>query len=330
MKAIVYRSYGSADVLRYEEIEKPAPKDDEVLIKVRAAALNPYDWHFLRGLPYPLRLRTGLGKPKDTRLGVDLAGEVESVGKNVTQFKTGDEVFGCGRGAFAEYACASEAQLARKPAAVSFDQAASLPIAGLTALQALRLGTSRGKGQIPQRQKVLINGAAGGVGTFAVQIAKSFGAEVTGVCSSRNVDMVRSLGADHAVDYTREDFTGSGQRYDMILDCVANHSLSEFRRVLEPQGSYVMVGAADGGGRWMIGVLARLLKGFVLSRFVGQKLVMMGAKLTKEDLTSLGELVKKGRVTPVIDRRYRLSELPEAMRYLELGHARGKVIVTVQ
>ena len=330
MKAIVYRSYGSADVLRYEEIEKPAPKDDEVLIKVRAAALNPYDWHFLRGLPYPLRLRTGLGKPKDTRLGVDLAGEVESVGKNVTQFKTGDEVFGCGRGAFAEYACASEAQLARKPAAVSFEQAASLPIAGLTALQALRLGTSRGKGQIPQRQKVLINGAAGGVGTFAVQIAKSFGAEVTGVCSSRNVDMVRSLGADHAVDYTREDFTGSGQRYDMILDCVANHSLSEFRRVLEPQGSYVMVGAADGGGRWMIGVLARLLKGFVLSRFVGQKLVMMGAKLTKEDLTSLGELVKKGRVTPVIDRRYRLSELPEAMRYLELGHARGKVIVTVQ
>ena len=330
MKGIVYHSYGSPDVLRYAEIEKPAPKDDEVLIKVRAAALNPYDWHFLRGLPYPLRLRTGLGKPKNTRLGVDLAGEVESVGKNVTQFKTGDEVFGCGRGAFAEYACASEAQLARKPAAVSFEQAASLPIAGLTALQAVRLGASRGKGQIPQRQKVLINGAAGGVGTLAVQIAKSFGAEVTGVCSSRNVDMVRSLGADQVVDYTREDFTGSGQRYDMILDCVANHSLSEFRRVLEPQGSYVMVGAADGGGRWMIGVLARLLKGFVLSRFVGQKLVMIGAKLTKEDLICLGELVKERRVTPVIDRRYRLSELPEAMRYLEQGHARGKVIIAVQ
>jgi len=330
MKAIVYHTYGSADVLRYEQIEKPAPKDDEVLIKVRAAALNPYDWHFLRGLPYPLRLRTGLGKPKDTQLGVDVAGEVESVGKNVTQFKTGDEVFGCGRGAFAEYACASEAQLIRKPEEVTFEKAASLPIAGLTALQALRLGVSRGKGQIPQRQKVLINGAAGGVGTFAVQIAKSFGAEVSGVCSSRNVDMVRSLGADQVVDYTREDFTGSGQSYDMILDCVANHSLSEFRRVLEPQGSYVMVGAADGGGRWMIGVLARLLKGFVLSRFVGQKLVMMGAKLTKEDLISLGELVKKGRVTPVIDRRYRLSELPEAMRYLEQGHARGKVIVTVE
>ena len=329
MKAIIYRSYGSPDVLRYEEIEKPAPKDDEILIKVRAAALNPYDWHFLRGLPYPLRLRTGLARPKDTRLGVDLAGQVESVGKNVTQFKTGDEVFGCGRGAFAEYACASEAKLARKPGDVTFEQAASLPIAGLTALQALRLGAPGGKGQIPQGQKVLINGAAGGVGTFAVQIAKSFGAEVTGVCSSRNVDRVRSLGADQVVDYTREDFTGSGKRYDMILDSVANHSLSEFRRVLDPKGSYIMVGAADGGGRWMIGVLARLLEVFVSSRFVGQKLVMMGAKITKEDLTRLGELVKTAKVTPVIDRRYRLSELPEAIGYLEQGHARGKVVITM-
>jgi NADPH:quinone reductase-like Zn-dependent oxidoreductase len=330
MKAIVYHRYGSPDDLECEEVAKPTPKDDEVLIKVRAASLNPYDWHFLRGLPYLLRLQTGLGKPKDTRLGVDLAGQVESVGKNVTEFKTGDDVFGCGRGAFAEYACASEAKLARKPEELTFEQAASLPIAGLTALQGVRLSASSGKGQIPREKKVLINGAAGGVGTFAVQIAKSFGAAVTGVCSTRNVDMVRSLGANQVLDYTREDFTESGGRYDLILDCVANHSLSAFRRILDPQGSYIMVGAADGGGRWMVGVLTRLLKALVLSRFVGQKLVMMGAKITKEDLTTLGELMKTGKVRPVIDRRYRLNEVPEAIRYLEQGHARGKIVVTVQ
>jgi NADPH:quinone reductase-like Zn-dependent oxidoreductase len=329
MKAIVYHHYGSPDVLECEEVEKPVPKDDEVLIKVRAASLNPYDWHFLRGLPYPLRLQTGLGKPKDTRLGVDLAGQAESVGKNVTQFKTGDEVFGCGRGALAEYACASEAKLARKPEELTFEQAASLPIAGLTALEGLRFGASSDQGQIPRGKKVLINGAAGGVGTFAVQIASAFGAEVTGVCSTRNADMVRSLGANQVVDYTREDFTESGQRYDLILDCVANHSLAAFRRILDPKGSYIMVGAADGGGPWMIGVLTRLLKAFALSRFVGQKLVMMGAKITKEDLTTLGELVTTGKVRPVIDRRYRLDEVPEAIRYLEQGHARGKVVVTV-
>ena len=329
MKAIIYRRYGSPDVLACEEIEKPAPKDDEVLIKVRAASLNPYDWHFLRGLPYFLRLQTGLGKPKDTRLGADLAGQVESVGNKVTQFKTGDEVFGCGRGAFAEYACASEAKLARKPEDMTFEQAASLPIAGLTALQGLRLSGSGDKGQIPQGKKVLINGAAGGVGTFAVQIAKSFGAEVTGVCSTRNVDMVRSLGANRVLDYSREDSTKSGRRYDFILDCVANHSLSAFRRILDPQGSYIMVGAADGGGRWMPGVVAGLLKACVLSRFGGQKLVMMGAKITNEELTTLGELMKTGKVRPVIDRRYRLNEVPEAIRYLEQGHARGKIVVTV-
>jgi NADPH:quinone reductase-like Zn-dependent oxidoreductase len=329
MKAIVYHKYGSPDVLQYQEIEKPAPKDDEVLIQVRAASLNPYDFHFLRGLPYPLRMRTGLGKPNDSRLGVDVAGEVESVGKNAVQFKTGDQVFGCARGAFAEYACASEANLAPKPGKVTFEQAASLPIAGLTALQGLRHGARSGKGEIWQEKKVLINGAAGGVGTFAVQIAKSFGAEVTGVCSTRNVEMVRSLGANQVVDYLREDFTESGQRYDVILDCVANHSLSAFRRVLHPKGSYIMVGAADGGGRWMIGVLTRLMKAFVSSRFVGQKLVMIGAKITKEDLTTLGELLTTGKVRPVIDRRYRLGEVPEAIRYLEQGHARGKVVVTV-
>jgi NADPH:quinone reductase-like Zn-dependent oxidoreductase len=330
MKAIVYHRYGSPDVLECEEIGKPAPKDDEVLIKVRAASLNPYDWHFLRGLPYFLRLATGLGKPKYTRLGVDVAGQVESVGKNVTQFKTGDDVFGCARGAFAEYACASEAKLARKPEDVTFEEAASLPIAGLTAFEGLRLGASGDKGQIRQEKKVLINGAAGGVGTFAVQVARSFGAEVTGVCSTRNVDLVRSLGAHRVVDYTREDFIESGGRYDLILDCVANRPLSAFRRILDPSGSYIMVGAADGGGRWMIGVLARLLKAFVLSRFVGQKLGTMGPKITKEDLTTLGELVKTGKLRPVIDRRYRLHEVPEALRYLERGHARGKVVVTFE
>ena len=329
MKAIVYQHYGSPDVLQYQETDKPAPKDDEVLIQVRAASVNPYDWHFLRGLPYPLRLRTGLGKPNDTRLGVDVAGEVASVGKNVVQFKTGDQVFGCARGAFAEYACASEAKLAPKPRGMTFEQAASLPIAGLTALQGLGHGAASGKEEISQERKVLINGAAGGVGTFAVQIAKSFGAEVTGVCSTRNVDMVRALGANQVVDYLREDFTESAERYDVILDCVLNHSLSAFRRVLHPKGSYVMVGAADGGGRWMLGVLARLLKAGVSSRFVGQKLLMIGAKITKEDLTALGELQRSGKVTPVIDRRYRLSELPEAIRYLEQGHARGKVVITV-
>jgi NADPH:quinone reductase-like Zn-dependent oxidoreductase len=330
MKAIIYHRYGSPDVLECAEIEKPAPMEDEVLIQVRAASLNPYDSHFLRGLPYLLRLGTGLGKPKDPRLGVDLAGQVESVGNRVTQFKPGDDVFGCGRGAFAEYACASEAKLARKPEDMTFEQAASLPVAGLTAFEGLRLGAASDKGQIPQGKKVLINGAAGGVGTFAVQIAKSFGAEVTGVCSTRNVEMVRALGANRVVDYTREDFIESGQRYDLILDCVANHSLSAFRRILDPQGRYIMVGAADGGGRWMIGVLARLLKAFVLSRLVGQKLVMMGAKITNEDLTALGELMKAGKLRPVIDRRYRLKEVPEAIRYIEQGHARGKVVVTVQ
>jgi len=294
MKAIVYHTYGSPDVLEYEEREKPAPKDDEVLVSVRAASVNPYDWHSMRGMPYPLRMQAGLGKPNDPRLGVDLAGEVESVGRKVTQFRAGDDVFGCGRGAFAEYACASESKLARKPGNVTFEQAASVPIAGLTAWQGLRHGAVNDKGHIPQGKKVLINGAAGGVGTFAVEIAKSFGAEVTGVCSTRNVDLVRSLGAVRVVDYTKEDFTESGQRYDLIFDCVANHSLSAFRRVLHPKGSYIMVGAADGGGRWMIGLLARLMRASVLSRFVGQKLAMIGAKITKEDLAGRAHEHRKG------------------------------------
>jgi len=272
-------------------------------------------------------MQAGLGKPRDPRLGVDLAGQVESVGRNITEFRPGDEVFGCGRGAFAEYACARESKLARKPGNVSFEQAASLPIAGLTAWQGLRLG---GQGHNLEGKKVLINGAAGGVGTFAVQIAKSFGADVTGVSSTKSVDLVRSLGANRVVDYTKEDFTESGERYDLIFDCVANHSLSAFRRVLDPKGSYIMVGAADGGGRWMIGILARLMKASVLSRLVGQRLAMVGAKITNADLTALGELVNTGKVRPVIGRRYRLEEVPEAVRYVEHGHAQGKVVITFE
>src|SRR5207253_1519474 len=235
MKAIVYRNYGSPDVLRLEEIEKPTAGDDEILIKVRAAAVNPLDLLF-RGTSYMVRMITGLRKPKDTRLGVDVAGQVEAVGRNVTQFKLGDAVFGTCKGAFAEYVCTSESALVLKPDNVTFEQAASVPIAALTALQGLRLGGLGDKGQIQAKHKVLINGASGGVGTFAVQIAKSFGANVTGVCSTSNVDMVRSIGADHVIDYTQEDFTKRGQRYDLILDCVANHSLSAFRRILNPKG----------------------------------------------------------------------------------------------
>jgi NADPH:quinone reductase-like Zn-dependent oxidoreductase len=329
VNAIVYRNYGSPDVLQFEETEKPVPKDDEVLIKIHAASVNPYDWHFLRGLPYPLRMQVGLRKPKDSRLGVDAAGQVESTGRNVTRFKPGEEVFGCCKGAFAEYACASESKVVLMPENLAFEQAASVPIAGLTALQGLRRGGLDDKGTIPGGKSVLINGAAGGVGTFAVQIAKSFGAEVTGVCSTRNLDLARSIGADHVIDYTKEDFTKSGHLYDLILDCVANHSLSAFRRVLSPKGTYIMVGAADGGGRWMLGFLARLLKAAVRSRFGSEKLVMVGAKITEEDLAILGELMKSGKVTPVIDRRYGLRETPEAMRYVEQGHAHGKVVITM-
>ncbi len=243
MKAIVYHRYGSPDVLKCEEIERPTPKDDEVLVKVRAASLNPLDWHFMRGEPYFIRLMTGLRRPKFTRLGVDVAGRVEAVGRSVTWFEPGDEVFGGCRGAFAEYACARESELITKPEGVTFEQAACVNVAALTALQSLR-----DKGRVRPGQKVLINGAAGGVGTFAVQIAKWLGAEVTGVCSTRNVEMVRSIGADHVIDYTGEDFTEGGRRYDLILDCVGSHRLSALRRVLSPEGTYIAVGGRAAGG----------------------------------------------------------------------------------
>ncbi len=338
MKAAVYTRYGPPDVVvQIADVEKPVPKDSEVLIKVRAASVNPLDGGLMKGRPYIARIMTGLRKPKITRLGVDVAGQVEAVGRNVTQFKPGDAVFGlCIRypqasgvkvwvcqGAFAEYVCAPESALVMKPDSVTFEQAASAPVAAFTALQGLR-----DKGQIQPGQKVLINGAAGGVGTFAVQIAKSFGADVTGVCSTRNVDMVRSIGADRVIDYTQQDFTKSGQRYDLFFDCVGNHSLLACRRVLNPKGIYIMVGGPD--IRWMIGLLARPINALVLSRFVTQKFRMFIARSSKEDLTIMGELMATGKVTPVIDKRYRLSEVPEAIRYLEEGHARGKVVITLE
>ena len=326
MKAIVYCDYGLTN-LKLENVEKPTPNDDQILVRVRAASVNPYDWHFIEGTPYIMRaMGVGLRKPKDTRLGVDFAGTVEAVGKNVTQFKPGDDVFGGRGGAFAEYVCPrANRAVALKPASLTFEQAASVNIAGITALQALR-----DKGQIQPGQKVLINGASGGVGTFAVQIAKSFGADVTGVCSTRNVDLVRSLGADHIIDYTKEDFAKGDQRYDVILDNVPNHSLSECRRILNPNGKYVMIG---GGGpndnRW-IGPFGRVIHTMVLSPFVSQKMGMMMADANQKDLTVLGDLMQSGKVKPVIDRTYKLSGVPDAIRYLEQGHARGKVIITVE
>ena len=323
MKGVVHVCYGSPDVLRYADVPKPAPKDDEVLVKVHAASVNPLDWHYLEGTPYLVRLDAGFGKPEDPRLGVDFAGTVEAVGKSVMRFKTGDEVFGGKFGALADYVAVREDRaIALKPANVTFEQAAAVPIAAVTALQALR-----DKGQIRPGQRVLINGASGGVGTFAVQIAKAYGAEVTGVCSTRNVDLVRSLGADHVIDYTREDFTQGDQRYDLILDNVGTHSLLEYRRVLNPRGSYVMIGSIT-TGNWF-GFFAGPVEGLLLSPFVSQKFTMILAELNKEDLATLGTLMQSGKVTPVIDRTYKLTDAAEALRYLEKGHARGKVVVAV-
>jgi NADPH:quinone reductase-like Zn-dependent oxidoreductase len=323
MKAIVYRCYGSPEVLQFEDIEKPAPADDEVLVKVVAASVNPLDWHYMRGAPYFMRLGTGLGRPKDSRLGVDFAGTVEAVGSDVKNFKPGDEVFGGQTGAFAEYVIIpGDRALAMKPANMTFAQAASVPIAAITALQALR-----DSGKIEPGQNVLINGASGGVGTFAVQIARSFGAEVTGVCSTRNVEMVRSLGADHVFDYTKEDYTESGEQYDLIIDMVGNHSLSANRQVLSPEGKFVIIGGPK--GNWL-GPVMGPIKALVLSPLVDQEFGMMIARMDKQDLTILGEFMQSGEMTPVIDRSYPLSEVAAAIRYSEEGHARGKIIINVQ
>jgi NADPH:quinone reductase-like Zn-dependent oxidoreductase len=328
MKA-TYTKYGPPDVVEVKDLEQPVPRDGEVLIKVRAASVNPLDWKTMKGGPYIVRLLFGQHKPRIRLLGVDVAGTVEAVGKNVSKFKPGDDVFGTCRGAFAEYACISGARsilksvLVAKPANVTFEQAASAPIAGLTALQGLR-----DKGKIQLAQKVLINGASGGVGTFAVQIAKSFGADVTGVCSTRNVDMVRSLGADRVIDYTREDFTEDGQRYDLLFDAVGNPSLAGCRRVLKPKGILVMAGASSDAS--MAGLLGRLIAAILLSVFVSHKLIPFIAKVNPNDLNMLSELMATGKVVPVIDRRYRLNEAPEALRYSERGHARGKVIIMME
>lgn len=324
MKAIVYTKYGPPDVLQLKEVKKPTPKDNEVLIKVHAASLNAADWHILRGDPFLVRLMVGgLLKPKNKILGSDIAGRVEAVGRNVKQFQPGDEVFGdlsvCGWGGFAEYVCAREDALALKPASLTFEVVATVPMAAVTALQGLR-----DKGKIQSGQKVLINGASGGVGTFAVQIAKSFGAEVTAVCSTRNLDMARSIGADQVIDYTQEDFTKSGQRYDLILASNGYHPILDYRRALSPKGIYVMCGGS------MAQIFQALLLGPLISMAGSKKMSNVMAKSNNKDLVFMKELLEAGKVVPVIDRRYPLSEVAEAIRYLEEGHAQGKVVITLE
>jgi NADPH:quinone reductase-like Zn-dependent oxidoreductase len=322
MKAIVYRCYGSPEVLQFEDVEKPVPANNEVLVKIHAASVNPLDWHYMRGSPYLMRLGSGIGAPSDSKMGVDFSGTVEAVGQSVTRFKPGDEVFGGRNGAFAEYVTVREDRvLALKPANISFEEAASVQVAAITALQALR-----DHGNIQPGQKVLINGASGGVGTFAVQIAKSFGAEVTGVCSTRNLEMVQSLGADHVIDYTQDDYTESGQRFDIIVDMVGNHSLLKNREVLAPDGKFVIVGGAK--GNW-IGPLLGPIKALFLSPFVEQEFGMMLAQSNQDDLVILADLMQAGKLTPVIDRSYKLSEVPAAIEYSEEGHARGKIIISL-
>jgi len=328
MRAYLYYRYGPPGVLKLEDCPKPIPAANEVLLKVHAASINPYDWHFLRGEPYLLRLMAGLGQPKDPRLGADLAGEVEAVGSSVTRFKPGDAVFGVGKGAFAEFACARDMQIAPKPANITFEQAAAVPIAGLTALQALRkAGLQQPNAETASQPKVLINGASGGVGTFSVQIAKALGAHITAVCSTRNVEMVRALGADHVMDYTREDFTKTNERFDIILDNVGNRPLLACRRLLLPKGFYI--GAGGSAGRWMVATIARAMASLVLSAFGARKFIGVFAKPTTDDLNILHNLMQAGKVTPALDRRYPLAELPQAIAYLEEGHARGKVVITV-
>jgi len=322
MRAAVQCDYGSPEVLRLEDVEKPAPADDQVLVRVRAASVNPLDWHLLRGTPYVGRLGMGLRKPKSTRIGVDFAGTVEAVGAKVTRFRPGDEVFGGRTGSLGQYLAVREDRaIAAKPPNLTFEEAAAIPVAAVTALQALR-----DRGRLQPGQRVLVNGASGGVGTFAVQIAKALGAHVTGVCSTRNVERVRALGADRVVDYTREDFTALGERWDLLLDNVGNHSLLSCRRVVAPGGTYVMVGGP--AGRW-IDPFPRAIGAVLLSLVVSERMGLFLADLNQKDLAVLGDLAAAGKLRPVIDRSYRLEEVADALRYLEAGHARGKVIVTV-
>lgn len=321
MKAIVHDTYGSLDVLGVRDIDKPVVKDDEVLVRVHAAGLHIGDCFGVRGAPFAMRMATGLLKPKYGIPGFDVAGQVEAVGSNVTQFRPSDEVFGACNGACAEYASVAEDKLALKPANLTFEQAAALPTSALAALHALR-----NVGKLQPGQKVLINGASGGVGTFAVQIAKAYGAEVTGVCSTTNVDLVRSIGADRVIDYTQEDFARGGKRYDLIFDNVENRSLSDCRRALTPSGTLIL---NSGTGAQGIGMLVRLVKPFVLSPFVRQNLRRYLSVPNHQDLVVLKELVESGKLTPVIDKAYPLHETPAALGYIESGHARGKVVVTL-
>ena len=321
MRAIVHERYGRPDVLELREVERPVPDDDQVLVRVHASSVNPVEWYGVTG-PYFARIGSGLRKPKDTTVGADLAGRVEAVGKDVKEHQPGDEVFGVSGCSWAEYTCARPARLARKSAGVSFDDAAAVPVAALTALQALR-----DKGRVQPGQKVLINGASGGVGTFAVQIAKSFGADVTGVCSTRNVELVRSLGADRVIDYTQDDFTKSAERHDVMLDIAGSRSFFDFRRVLTPKATVVLV-----GGRMKyrgLGPLPHLLATILKSRGRSQSVTFFVAKITSEDLGVLGELLTDGRVKPVIERRYPLANAPEALAYLGQGHAQGKLVITI-
>jgi NADPH:quinone reductase-like Zn-dependent oxidoreductase len=325
MQAIVQDAYGSADVLELRDIDRPVPKDDQVLVRVHAAGLHRGDWHVMTGLPYLIRLVVpdlGFRKPKVPIRGMDVAGRIEAIGEHVTRFQPGDEVFGWCDGSFAEYACAPEDQLVPKPANLTFEQAAVVPISGFAALQGLR-----DQGQVQPGQRVLVIGAAGGVGVFAVQLTKAFGAEVTGVCSTTQVDLVRSIGADDVIDYTRNDITDGSRHWDLILDTAGRRTLSQLRRALTARGTLVIVGG-EGAGRWM-GGFTRNLRAPLLSRLVGQRLRMLASKPRQADLQVLRELIEAGKLTPVIGRTYTLREVPEAMRALEAGHTRGKVVVTV-
>jgi NADPH:quinone reductase-like Zn-dependent oxidoreductase len=321
MKAIVQTRYGSPDVLQLKDVDEPAVGDDQVLIRVQAAAVNIGDWHLLRGVPYVIRLVAGLRRPRREIPGLDIAGQVESVGQNVRQFRPGDEVFGWCKGAFAEYACAAENDLLPKPANLTPEESAAVGDSAFTALAAVR-----DQGKVQPGDEVLINGASGGVGTFAVQIAKSFGANVTGVCSTRNLDTVRSLGADQVIDYTTEDFAQAGRRYDVMLDLVGTRSLSDCRRELTPRGTYVVVGVRD-MGRWL--GLGRQIKALSLSPFVRQRMRVFVVRHNRDDLVVLKQLVEAGKVAPVIDRRFALSDVPDALQYQGEGHARGKIVIAV-
>jgi NADPH:quinone reductase-like Zn-dependent oxidoreductase len=324
MKAIVQDRYGSPDVLELRDVEMPAIGDNDVLVRVHAAAVNALDWHYMRGDPYVARPSMGLRGPKVRIRGRDFAGRVEAVGEGVDRFRPGDEVFGEADGAFAEYVSAPDDAVDTKPANLTFDQAAAVPLAGNTALIGLR-----DVARVRPGQRVLINGASGGVGTFAVQIAKWLGADVTGVCSARNADMARSIGADQVIDYASEDFTRSGRRYDVVFDLVGNRSLTECRRALTPDGTLVLSGGGVSEGGSFLGPLALFVKALLLSRFVHQRLLQLTEKPSRENLAALRDLIESGTVTPVVDRTYPLSDVPEAIRYLEVEHARAKVVITV-